>query len=184
VLDNDEEEKSEFSKSFSKKLEASDFGNVDNVTNIITEDEKEQQEGGGDDDDDDDDDESTLAGGNTMMREDDDLWRTAWSQGRGVLNSDRRVLVEEDGEGGGASLPPVELTTQRKRRSRVCVCMCVCACVCCASPSYNICIKMKWFSSFVVMLYHLNMFSPQILQGLVEDSKSRTINRIGEHVFK
>ena len=84
-----------------------------------------------------DDDETTLAGGNTMLREDEDLWKTAWSQGRGVLNSDRGGYVEDDGD---SSLPPSELSTLRKRRTRM-------------------------------------------LEGLVEDSKTRNINRVGEHVF-
>ena len=85
----------------------------------------------------DDDDESTLAGGNTMLRENEDLWKTAWSQGRGVLNSDRGGYVQDDAE---ASLNPSEQSLQRKRRARM-------------------------------------------LEGLIQDSKSRNIGRVGETVF-
>ena len=98
-----DEAKAEFSKSFAKKLELGDHP-AGNVTNMLN------------DEDDDDDDESTLAGCNTMMQNDGDLWKTAWSQGRGVLNCDRGSYVDEEPD---ASLPSTDLSTLRQRRSRV-----------------------------------------------------------------
>mmetsp|Transcript_8829 Transcript_8829/g.15031 ORF Transcript_8829/g.15031 Transcript_8829/m.15031 type:complete len:749 (-) Transcript_8829:311-2557(-) len=95
-IDNDEEveeEKSEFLKS----------KRGDNAKSMLY-------------DDDEDDEESTLAGGNTMMREEDDLWKTAWSQGRGVLNSERGGVVEDEAD---ASLPEAERSSMRKRRARM-----------------------------------------------------------------
>ena len=107
-----DEEKSSFSKSMSQKLPP-DIG-------IVT---KLMSEAEADDYEDEDDDESTLAGGNTMLQEEGDLWKTAWSQGRGVLNSDRTAGMAGGGgyteEEADSSLPPVELSTMRKRRSRV-----------------------------------------------------------------
>lgn len=109
IVTDPEEEKSEFSKSFTQKHQPSDISNIGVVTKLMTE----------ADDDDDEDDDSTLAGGGSMMQSDADLWRTAWSQGRGVLNSNRPVGLYDDEADVDPSLPAVELNTLKKRRCRV-----------------------------------------------------------------
>ena len=94
-----DEEKSEFLKS--QKLEQSYRRGTDDVNDMITE------------DDDDDDDEGALAGENSMQQDYDELWKTAWSRGRGVLNSDRVGHIDFDTD---ASFP---LLDSEKREVRV-----------------------------------------------------------------